>query len=48
MLAEGTEESTGRLSCAGWQNPERSEKDRCRIEMRYRLSACYRTPGGGN
>ncbi|HXV06610.1 MAG TPA: hypothetical protein VD791_01150, partial [Burkholderiales bacterium] len=46
MLAEGSEESTGRLLCPGWQNPERTEKDRCRIEMRYRLSASYRPPGG--
>lgn len=44
MLAEGAEDSTGRMTCPGWQSPGRGEKDRCRIEMRYRLSACYRPP----
>ena len=43
VLAAGAEASTGRLICQGWQGPQRTDKDRCGIEMRYRLSACYLT-----
>jgi len=41
ILADGAQESSGRLTCQGWQSPQRGDKDRCGIEMRYRLSACY-------
>ena len=40
-LAAGAKDSTGHLVCKGWQGPQQAEKDRCGIEMRYRLAACY-------
>ena len=42
-LSAGAVQSTGHEVCKGWQGPQRAEKDRCGIEMRYRLSACYLT-----
>lgn len=45
MLSTGCEEAVGTLQCHGWQSSGRGDNDRCLLELRYRLSACYKTEG---
>ena len=44
MLARAVPESTGVATCQGWRGSARGEADRCRIEMRYKVSISYKDP----
>lgn len=45
MLAKGAAQVTGTATCPGWRGPNRSEADRCLIEMRYTLDVSYKVAG---
>jgi hypothetical protein len=42
VLAGGGSDASGLLDCPGWQSSGRDHKDRCLLEMRYRLTVRYR------
>ena len=41
MLADSADKLSGSATCAGWRGPNRTENDRCMIEMQYELSVSY-------
>ena len=41
LLGEGGKEALGSMDCLGWQSTGHEHKDRCMLEMRYRITVRY-------
>ena len=41
LVDSGATESSGTISCQGWQDRERINKHRCLLKMNYKITAIY-------
>jgi hypothetical protein len=41
LLADRGNEATGSMDCPGWQSSGHAHKDRCMLEMRFRIAVRY-------
>jgi len=41
LVASGGNETSGTITCQGWQDKERIGKHRCSLEMNYKIIASY-------